>query len=172
MSLKSRALGMIAKTWDRMPVAWRRRVLFASNDHFLVGVVGLIVNEKQEVLLLEHRFRTPWRWGLPGGFIDRGESAAQGLLRELHEEIGLSAELEPEVFDTEINAEGGYVSLTLAGRLIGAHTTTVPRSAEIVSGGFYGPENLPSGLYPYHRQLLKRFWSRRPIATARGEWSD
>ncbi|MEO1337900.1 MAG: NUDIX hydrolase, partial [Myxococcota bacterium] len=97
--LQGALLGPLAKLWDRMPVAWRRRLLFATNDHFLIGVVGLLTDQNDRVLLLEHRFRTPWRWGLPGGFINRGESINSGLKRELLEEVGLAIEVDPQPLD-------------------------------------------------------------------------
>ncbi len=56
-----------------------------------VGAVGgLIVNHRNELLLVR-RARDPGKgkWGLPGGFIDRYETAEQALAREVREETGL-----------------------------------------------------------------------------------
>lgn len=152
--VKATALRVLAKLWDRFPAAWRRRVLFAANDHFLIGVVGLLTDDRRRVLLLEHRFRTPCRWGLPGGFIARGESIANALSRELQEEVGLPIVVDPEPVDWELNEEGGYMSLTLTGRVLAPPETLDIRSPEIVSGGFYGRDELPADLYPYHRALV------------------
>lgn len=144
--------------WDQIPVAWRRRVLFLSNDHFLVGVVGLIRDPAGRILLLEHRFRTPWRWGLPGGFIHRGETFAAGLARELREELDLPVAVDPGVFDTEHFLPGGYVSVTLTGRAEEAPVLPPRGQGEITGGGWYGPTDpLPEGLYPYHRTLLETY---------------
>jgi mutator protein MutT len=56
----------------------------------VAAVGGLIINEKNEVLLVR-RARNPGKgkWGLPGGFVDRGESVEQALVREIVEETKL-----------------------------------------------------------------------------------
>jgi ADP-ribose pyrophosphatase YjhB (NUDIX family) len=53
-------------------------------------VVHAIV-EKDGALLLEKRagnILETGKWSLPSGFLDRNETAAEGALRELHEETG------------------------------------------------------------------------------------
>ncbi|MBS2009989.1 MAG: NUDIX hydrolase [Cyanobacteria bacterium SZAS TMP-1] len=50
---------------------------------------ALVLNEKNECLLIRHRFLQ--RWLQPGGHLDAGESPAAGALRELKEETNLSA---------------------------------------------------------------------------------
>lgn len=166
---KRRLLGLAQAAWDRIPVGWRRRVLFFTNDHFLVGVVGLIRDEGGRILLLEHRFRTPWRWGLPGGFIHRGETFSVGLARELDEELGLPIAPDPPLFDTEHFLPGGYVSVTMTARALGPLQLPTAGNGEIMGGGWYGPEDaLPEGLYPYHRTLLLAYWRTLQPSVAPG----
>nr|WP_249419682.1 NUDIX domain-containing protein [Rhabdothermincola salaria] len=49
------------------------------------------------VLLVRHAYRP--RWGLPGGFLKRGEHPLDGARREVREEVGLDVDLvgEPAV---------------------------------------------------------------------------
>ena len=65
-------------------------------------VVGLIWNQKQELLLCkmpDNRGVFPNQWGLPGGGIDPGETMSEALRRELKEEIGINVDrFEPALF--------------------------------------------------------------------------
>src|SRR5262245_12787396 len=107
----------------------------------MIGVVGLIADSSGRVLLLEHRFRPPFPWGLPGGFLRAGEAPEEGLARELEEELAMAVEIEPAVFDTEYNPRAGYVSLTLLGR---ARAEPRPRSVEIRAARYFDPSDLPA----------------------------
>lgn len=42
-------------------------------DQFLIGVTGIIFNEKREVLLFKHSYRQTV-WSLPGGYLKSGEN--------------------------------------------------------------------------------------------------
>jgi 8-oxo-dGTP diphosphatase len=58
-------------------------------------VAGVLIDEQGRVLLAQ---RPPGKsleglWEFPGGKAEPGESAAQALARELHEELGIHAEL-------------------------------------------------------------------------------
>lgn len=151
----TRSLQIIGRIWRGLPSPIRRRALFATNHHFLVGVVGVIRNEDGRVLLLNHRFRTPYGWGLPGGFIHHGESLGDALTRELREEINLA--IEPRhVVDTELNREGRYVSVAIVARTIDPTPDLAAiHHPEILSGGFFSASDLPPTTYPHHRRLLQ-----------------
>lgn len=66
--------------------------LFIPRQH--VGAVGAVFNEAGQVLLLEHVFRPNFPWGLPGGWIGRGEDPAKAVEREFREELGLQVRAE------------------------------------------------------------------------------
>lgn len=57
---------------------------------FSIGVVGIVLDASGErVLLVEHVFHPQRPWGLPGGWIARGEDPARTAEREIYEETGL-----------------------------------------------------------------------------------
>lgn len=73
--------------------------------------VALIVNSQKKVLFVQSAKNTS-EWTLPQGGIDRQEDAAAALLRELKEELGISAEeiatlrfLHTEALDAETERE-------------------------------------------------------------------
>ena len=153
------ALESLAQLWDRLPQPWRRRILFSLNHRFMIGVVGVVTDERGRVLILKHRFRTPWRWGLPGGFMSRQESMPDALRRELKEEVGLELEVDPHPIDWRMEPKAGYLSVTLAARVRSAPETLDIRSPEITGGGFYGRHELPEGLHPIHKALVLAYLS-------------
>jgi mutator protein MutT len=66
----------------------------AYADHF-VGVGGLVINERREVLMIQEKraklqgASKPWKF--PGGYVDRGETICAGVEREVLEETGVKA---------------------------------------------------------------------------------
>jgi ADP-ribose pyrophosphatase YjhB (NUDIX family) len=57
---------------------------------FTVGVVGVLLDARgEQVFLVEHVFHPRYPWGLPGGWIARGEDPATTVEREFREETGL-----------------------------------------------------------------------------------
>lgn len=55
--------------------------------------VDVIVEWKDEGVLLIERRNEPLGWALPGGFLDEGETAEAGAVREAKEETTLDVEL-------------------------------------------------------------------------------
>jgi 8-oxo-dGTP diphosphatase len=74
------------RVFRRLPAPVRRSLVRAGTPGFTVGAICLLEREDRILLL-----RQPHRvgWSLPGGLLDRGESAADAVVRELHEELGV-----------------------------------------------------------------------------------
>ena len=62
-------------------------------DQFLVGVTGVIFNNRDEILLFKHTYRNQV-WGLPGGYLKSKEHPKKGLEREIEEETGLTVSVD------------------------------------------------------------------------------
>ena len=88
MTLKRR-LASILRTTPALRFGWALvvRLLAPKNN---VGAVAAIFNDSGRVLMGEHTFRPDHPWGLPGGWVERGESPVQAIQREIQEELNLS----------------------------------------------------------------------------------
>lgn len=58
----------------------------AFEDKFRLSSHAVIVNDKQEVLLLKANYGNE-SWGLPGGALEPGETIHEALIRECKEEL-------------------------------------------------------------------------------------
>jgi 8-oxo-dGTP pyrophosphatase MutT (NUDIX family) len=71
-----------------------------KNDYlYRISLKALVVNEKNEVLVVKEAGRT-W-WDLPGGGMDHDESIKDALARELHEEVSFVGDFEYRVIDVD-----------------------------------------------------------------------
>ena len=59
------------------------------------GVMGLALDSRGRVLLVRQSYMKGWR--LPGGGANRGEPAAEAIMRELREEVGPTSCAAPEL---------------------------------------------------------------------------
>lgn len=107
-------------------------------DKFLVGVTGIILNDKKEVLLFKHTYRSH-AWSLPGGYLKAGEHPREALEREIKEESGLVVSID-ESLKTRTDRETARLDLCYTGVLIGGEF--VP-THEVSEYGFFALDKLP-----------------------------
>jgi ADP-ribose pyrophosphatase YjhB (NUDIX family) len=72
----------------KLPKKTQLAIMRMFQTSFLVGVTGVILNEKNQVLLFHHSYRQN-KWSLPGGYLKIGEGPREGLVREVKEEANL-----------------------------------------------------------------------------------
>lgn len=59
----------------------------------VVGVGGVVLIDGRAVLIRRANEPRKGEWSIPGGRLERGETMAEGVRRELREEIGLDVEV-------------------------------------------------------------------------------
>jgi 8-oxo-dGTP pyrophosphatase MutT (NUDIX family) len=124
-----------------------------------VGAVGVIFNDAGQVLLLEHVFRLYYPWGLPGGWVERGENPVETVRREVAEELGLPVEVKQlllcqlqgsGLFDTTPAGLGLVYYCRFYGDSAWVHST--PHGREILTVEWVDPAAIPYPLSPLERQ--------------------
>jgi len=123
-----------------MPPAMRVAVVRTTQTKFTVSVAVVVVNERQEVLLLDHVLRPRSGWGFPGGFLDAGEQVLDALKREVREEIGI--ELENLQFKRSRTFRR-HIEVLYTASPVG---TPEVLSREIYQIKWFAPNRLPSGI--------------------------
>jgi 8-oxo-dGTP diphosphatase len=126
---------------------WLQTILF---PRYLVGVVGIIENDRGELLLFRHTYRHQYPWGLPSGYLEHGEQPGDALRREIQEETGFSVTLSG-VRDVTTEPDRPLLNVIFKGSFVGG---TFVASAEISEAGFFPPSRLPP-LLPSQRRLIE-----------------
>ena len=107
-------------------------------DQFLVGVTGIIFNNKNEILIFKHTYRSQ-AWALPGGYLKSGEHPREALEREIKEESGLVVSVDNSL-KTRTDRNSARLDMCYTGILIGGDLTP---SHEVSEYGFFAQDKLP-----------------------------
>lgn len=147
MSMRQLATLLQKAPWT---VSLARRFWRLGQPKFSAGAVGVVFNDSGHILLVEHVFHPYAPWGLPGGWVDRNESPADTVRRELHEELGLVVETGP-ILVAETNFRN---HLDLA--YLCYPTGTIGRlSRELLAWDWFAADCLPK-LQPFHSRAISR----------------
>ena len=145
---------------------------FIPRQH--VGVVGALFNEAGQVLLVEHVFRPHFPWGLPGGWINRGEDPAKAVQREFEEELGLKIVVGPLLLCQPQGGGTGVprgLGLAYFCRLVDGHSALADlaqtrSSYEVLAVEWLDPDHIAWELTPLDRQsilLAKQLFEQQGI---------
>lgn len=107
-------------------------------DKFLIGVTGIIFNDKKEILLFKHTYRSH-AWSLPGGYLTSGEHPKEALEREIKEESGFVVSVDNQL-KTRTDRDSARLDMCYIGVLIGGEFTP---THEVSKYGFFTVDKLP-----------------------------
>ncbi|HUC95085.1 MAG TPA: NUDIX domain-containing protein [Candidatus Saccharimonadales bacterium] len=131
---------LLAKIYKalHLPKSMQLFVMRFFQDRFLVGVTGIIFNNKNEILIFKHTYRSQ-AWALPGGYLKSGEHPQEALEREIKEESGLVVSVD-EPLKTRTDRGSARLDMCYTGILIGGDF--IP-SHEVSEYGFFAQDKLP-----------------------------
>jgi len=151
-----------------MPKTLRDRVFqswFRLRRPMTLGVRGVVTNGEGSVLLVRHTY-TPG-WHLPGGGVERGETVAQAMAKELREEAGVIATGPMSLLSVHSNHSFFPNDHVLVFRIAEWRQETRPDRGEIAETGFFDPLAPPEGVTKGTVRRLEEIFGG---VAARDEW--
>jgi 8-oxo-dGTP diphosphatase len=140
------------------PLRWalKAAVRTLAPRHY-AGAVVAVFDDEGRVLLVEHVFRTDHPWGLPGGWISRGEDPADAVVREVREELDLAIEVRALTHVARIPASRmanhpSHLGVAYYARLTGG---SYKESAEVLRIRWADPDRIEEDLAPFQRRAIE-----------------
>jgi 8-oxo-dGTP diphosphatase len=128
-------------------------ILRLVNTRFMVGAVALILDEHGDIVLFHHTYRVKYPWGLPGGWLKRGEQPAQALEREIAEESELKVRvMQPIAALSEGSAP--MVELIFAAEILSGQFKP---SDEVDRMESFAPDKLPENMTHRHAKVIQNY---------------
>jgi ADP-ribose pyrophosphatase YjhB (NUDIX family) len=106
-----------------------------------LGVRVLVLDDEERILLVRHSYLRGWH--LPGGGVERGETAIDAARREVAEEAGVEA-IEPLKLIGLYSNHANFANDNIAVYRIDSWRACTPRAGnEIAERGFFARDALP-----------------------------
>lgn len=124
------------------PEGFRQRLVRSVAPSFTLGSQVRLVRDDGRILLVKASYR--WRWSMPGGLLDKGETPEQTALRETKEETGLDIELlgPPQVLVETDMQRVNFIFDGVPAPGVDPDALT-PQASEILEIGWFDQEELP-----------------------------
>jgi len=118
-----------------------------------VAVICIVARDGRVLMIRRGTEQGYGRWGLPGGYVDRGEVVEQAAAREVWEETGLR--VEPGELIGLFSEEGDPVIVAVySSQETGGALEAGPEALEV---GFFDIDNLPELAFPRDRNVLAKW---------------
>ncbi len=147
----------VRRIWRLISPDTRAWLVRKTQSSFTVSAAAVVLNEKGEVLLLNHVLRPYSNWGFPGGFIDHGEQAEEAIRREVREETGIEL---TELKLHSIRNSGAHIEVLFSAIADGEPSV---RSAEIIELRWFVADDLPAEIPCVQRQQIAEIVTKDAI---------
>lgn len=137
-------------------------VYFALSRGMTLGVRAACFDRQGRIFLVRHTYLPGWY--LPGGGVERGETASQALEKELREEGNLRITAPPVLLQAHLNLSGSRRDHVLFYRVDVEQTAPRQPDHEITECGFFPLNALPDGVTSATRRRLEELANGGPYA--------
>jgi ADP-ribose pyrophosphatase YjhB (NUDIX family) len=118
-----------------------------------IPTVDIIIEYRDQGLVLIERANPPPGWALPGGFVDYGESLPRAAVREAREETGLTVTLLGQ-FHAYSDPERDPRQHTITTVYVASADGTPKAADDARNLGIFTPDRLPEVLAFDHKRIL------------------
>lgn len=144
-------------------MSWRRtlepiarpvyRTVSRLSRGMTLGVRGLVTDPDGAVLLIRHTYVKGWY--MPGGGVERGETAEEALARELVEEVGVRMTDRPRLLSFHSNHVRFPGDHVLIYRVESWEACEATSRGEIDAVGWFQASDLPAEITPSTRRRIE-----------------
>jgi 8-oxo-dGTP pyrophosphatase MutT (NUDIX family) len=131
-------------SWRTRIVVWLMHRVFYLTRGMTVGVRAACFDGEGRVFLVRHTYVPGWY--MPGGGMERGETALGALHKELREEGNLVVKGEPQLVHVYYNRMASKRDHVLFYRVDVKQTAPRLPNMEIAESGFFSLDALPDGV--------------------------
>jgi len=150
--------------------SWKSRLItrvvhsyFAVARGMTMGVRAACFDADGRVFLVRHSYVPGWH--MPGGGLERGETALQALVKELREEGNLEVSGPPELLHVYFNRQTSKRDHVIFYRCRNVRQVSPKKpDMEIVESGFFALDDLPAATTPATRRRLAELSGSAPPA--------
>ncbi|MEW6388362.1 MAG: NUDIX hydrolase [Thermodesulfobacteriota bacterium] len=132
-----------------------------------VPTVDIIIEYRDQGLVLIERAKPPYGWALPGGFVEYGETLEEAALREAQEETGLTVTLLGQ-FHCYSDPRRDHRQHTITTVFVALGSGTPAAGDDARGLKVFPPESLPPELAFDHARILADYFQVRQQWLSRG----
>jgi 8-oxo-dGTP diphosphatase len=146
---------LLASLWRSSPRFVRRAGVWMTQPRFTVTAGAVVSDERGRVLLLKHTMRKGSGWGIPGGFLARGEQPDEAVRREVREETGLELERVEFAFIRTLG-HVRQVEVVFRCSMNSSALDGLEKNFEVERAAWFERDRLPAGLSRDQRAVIAR----------------
>jgi 8-oxo-dGTP diphosphatase len=141
----------LLKIYKILPVWLRFKISYFLADKFVVGMVAFVVKDKK-LLLMNHSYQ--YSWGLPGGWMKRGEDLTSVMEREIEEEIGMKVKV-VDIFEVRSVKYQPVIDVVVVCKVVSGKIKV--DQVEVEEAKFFPLNALPKNIIKTHKPYIEKY---------------